>query len=115
VSVIPRECLGMTKKPEKPKTRKAAPKDIADLDPIFGLIAAHKALIKEVDRLEANYATAKARAEKSMENGRRRPIAAPGRVRQSSRRFTINGTALTSLRAGAVCEWLGRSRKRWPE
>jgi hypothetical protein len=68
-----------------PKTRKAPA-----ADPIFALIAEHKTLIKELDRLEDNYRTGFAQAEKT--HGKR-PDSFPAITDKLARR--------------GVCEWLG--------
>jgi hypothetical protein len=95
-----------------PKTRIAQAANGAELDPVFAAIAEHKALIKESNRIEESCRTLRAEAEKNMENGYRRRMT--GRVKQLSPHFTIDGTSPAAPSARLLCEWPGRSRRRWP-
>jgi hypothetical protein len=82
-------------------------------DPIFAAIAEHKMLIKRSDRLEKSATLPGTRRKKGMGNGlstfavtrdRRR---VNGQGKQSSHRFTINGTAPAAPSARLPCEWPG--------
>jgi hypothetical protein len=87
----------------KAKARKAT---AADIDPIFAAINEHNALIRESDRLEKSYNTARDKAEKSMGNGTWKTYI-NGPVKQSPHRFTIDGTAPKRLSVKLLREWPG--------